>query len=150
MPECTFSSDHSNCQCIACNTNDNSFRTDDILCRRKRNADIECRFKLPVVKRSDNTDHKCNGIGKLYGKSNQCERVPEPAIGSDISNSLCITLSTNHHCLGTDYLLRRRECHTDIECGDELPVVNRSDLTKHKCKYIRKLQCKSYQFERMP
>ena len=150
MPERTFKCNHGNGQCPAGNTDDNSLRSDDLLRRRKCYTDIECRDELFMVKWSDHTNNKCNFNRELYCKSDRFERMPEFTVSSDSSNSLRLTGSTNHNGLRTDNLLHRRERDTDIECRDELLMVDGSNHTEHKCKCIRKLQCKSDQFQRMP
>ena len=50
-----------------------------------------------MVKRSDNTNNKCDRIRELHCKGNRFERVPEFTVSSNCSNSLCLASYTNHH-----------------------------------------------------
>ena len=57
MPEFIVSGDSSNSLCLAGDTDDHSIRTYDLLCRRECDINIKCWYELPVVDRSDNSEH---------------------------------------------------------------------------------------------
>jgi hypothetical protein len=103
-----------------------------------------------MVDGSNHTEHKCKCIRKLQCKSDQFERMPEPAIGSDTCNCQFLASGTNHIRLRTYDLLRGRKRYSDIEPGHELSMVDGSDDTKHKCNDIRELHSTGDRFERMP
>jgi hypothetical protein len=150
MPEPGIRCDISNGQCPAGSTNHNGLRSDNLLHRRERDADIECRDELLMVDGSNHSEHKCNNIRELYCKSNQLQRMPEPAIGSDTCNGQFLASGSDHISLRSDDLLRGRKRYADIGPGHELSMVYGSHDTKHKCNDIRELHSTGDRFERMP
>jgi ribosome-binding factor A len=150
MPECTVIIDSCNSQCPACNTINNGFGTDNILCRRECHTYIECGDWLFMVNGSNHSEYKCYGVWKLHSQSNRFQRMPELTFCSDNSNCKYPAGNTNHHTFRADNFLYWRQCNTYIQCRDKLLMVNGSNLAKHKCNRIRKLLCKNYRFKRMP
>ena len=96
-----------------------------------------------MVDGSHDTKHKCNDIRKLHSTGDQFERMSEPAVRCNVGNGQRIAGNTNYNTLRGDNLLHRRERDTDIECRDELSVVNGSNLSEHKCLNIGELYSKN-------
>ena len=57
--------------------------------------------------------------------------MPELTVSSDSCNSLCLTGNTNNNTIRTNDFLYRRKRHFDLECGNELFMVDRSDYTEY-------------------
>jgi hypothetical protein len=105
MPESFISTGCCYSKCFTGSADHHGRRVYDVLYRRKRNADLECRYNLFVVDGSNDTEHQCNDSRELYGTGYKRKRMPEPIISTDCCYSKSFTGSANNHSRRADNVL---------------------------------------------